>query len=61
MENLIINILIGLIAIVGFFFYWKKNSDVFKEGGILNNWFKNIKESKKETSIEKKDSDNENK
>ena len=46
MEGIIINILIGVIAIVGFFIYWGKSSGVFKEGGIINEWWKNYKANK---------------
>lgn len=47
METLIINICIGLIVIVGFFWYWGKTSGVFKEGGLINEWWKNYRAKKK--------------
>lgn len=47
METLIINVCIGLIVIVGFFWYWGKTSGVFKEGGIINEWWKNYRAKKK--------------
>lgn len=47
METLVINIVIGLIAIIGFFCYWGKSSGVFKEGGIINEWWKNYRAKKK--------------
>ena len=59
MEGIIINILIGVIAIVGFFIYWGKSSGVFKEGGIINEWWKNYKANKKEERALKKNSNNE--
>ena len=43
METVIINIVIGIIAIGGFFWYWGKNSGVFKEDGIIYEWWKNCK------------------
>ena len=39
MEIIVINVLIGLIVIIGFFIYWGKASGVFKEGGIINEWW----------------------
>ncbi len=61
MESIIINVLIGIIAIGGFFIYWGKSSGVFKEGGIINEWWENYKASKKEERSLKKDSNNEEK
>ena len=61
MESVIINVLIGVIAIGGFFIYWGKASGVFKEGGVINEWWKNYKASKKEERSLKKDSNNEEK
>lgn len=60
MESIIINVLIGIIAIGGFFIYWGKSSGVFKEGGIINEWWKNYKASKKEKNAIKKESDDQN-
>ena len=60
MESIIINVLIGIIAIGGFFIYWGKSSGVFKEGGIINEWWKNYKASKKEKNALKKESDDQN-
>ena len=56
MESIIINVLIGIIAIGGFFIYWGKSSGVFKEGGIINEWWKNYKARKKEEHTLKKES-----
>lgn len=53
MENILINVLIGIIAIGGFFIYWGKTSGVFKEGGIINEWWKNYKSRKKEKQSNK--------
>ena len=58
MENVIINILIGIIAIGGFFVYWGKASGVFKEGGTINKWWKNYRMQKKEERAIKKNSNN---
>lgn len=58
MESVIINIAIGIIAMGGFFIYWGKTSGVFKEGGIINEWWKNYRTSKKEKRTLKKDSNN---
>ena len=60
MENILINVLIGIIAIGGFFIYWGKTSGVFKEGGIINEWWKNYKSRKKEKQSIKKQSNKEN-
>lgn len=57
METLIINICIGLVVIVGFFWYWGKTSGVFKEGGIINEWWKNRQAQKKEEKMMKKNKD----
>lgn len=46
MEKLFINVTIGVIAIGGFFWYWSKNSGVFKEGGVIYEWWKKRKENK---------------
>lgn len=56
MESIIINVLIGVIAIGGFFIYWGKSSGVFKEGGIINEWWKNYRASRKEERAIKKES-----
>lgn len=61
MENFIINAAIGIIAIVGFFMYWGKASGVFKEGGLINEWWKNFKAAKKEEHLAKKEENNEEK
>lgn len=59
MENLMINVGIGLIVIIGFFWYWGKTSGVFKEGGIIREWWTNYRAKKKaekeETKLTKKD------
>ena len=47
MEKIFINIGIGLVVIIGFFWYWGKASGVFKEGGIINEWWKNYRTNKK--------------
>lgn len=61
MEIIIINVVIGIIAIGGFFIYWGKTSGVFKEGGIINEWWKNYRANKKEERALKRDSNNEEK
>lgn len=58
MESIIINILIGVIAIGGFFIYWGKSSGVFKDGGVINEWWKNYRARKKEERALKKNSKN---
>lgn len=55
MESIIINVLIGIIAIVGFFIYWGKASGIFKEGGVIREWWKNHKAQKKENRAIKKE------
>ena len=54
MGSIMINILIGVIAIVGFFIYWGKASGVFKEGGLLNNWWKNFRTHQKGSNNKEK-------
>lgn len=54
MGNIIIQIVIGLIAIVGFFIYWSKSSNVFQEGGVINEWWKNRKQNKISKKEDKK-------
>ena len=59
MESLIIHLLVGLIVIVGFFWYWGKSSGVFKEGGVIREWWINYRAKKKvekdNTKLTKKD------
>lgn len=59
MEKIIINIIIGIIAIGGFFWYWGRSSGVFKEGGVIYEWWKNYcarkKEEKNSQKLNKKD------
>lgn len=57
METVIINICIGLIAVIGFFWYWGKTSGIFKEGGFVYEWW--IKKHPKKEKI-KKEENNEN-
>ena len=61
MEIIVINVLIGLIVIIGFFIYWGKASGVFIEGGIINEWWKNYRTSKKEEHAIKKELKNKEK
>ena len=58
MENLIINICIGLIVVIGFFWYWGKTSGVFKDGGVRKEWGRNRLARKKEEKMMKKNNDN---
>ena len=39
-TNIVMNIIIGLVAIVGFFWYYGKCNGWFKEGGLVYEWFK---------------------
>ncbi len=48
MEQIVINAIIGVVAVFGFFWYWGKNSGVFKEGGVVYEWWKKIRENKKD-------------
>ncbi len=58
METLIINICIGLIVVIGFFWYWGKTSGVFKDGGVIKEWWRNRRARKKEEKMMKKNNDN---
>ena len=60
MEKILINILIGLIVIVGFFIYWGRASGWFKEGGLVYEWWKTKKESLKKSTKDNNDDDNNN-
>ena len=42
--NLIINLVIGILVIIGFFGYFARVAGLYKEGGLLNNLWKIIKE-----------------
>lgn len=44
MEKFLINFVVGLIVVVGFFLYWGRASGWFKEGGLVYEWWKNKKE-----------------
>lgn len=57
MEKILINVGIGIVVVVGFFWYWGKSSGVFKEGGIINEWWKNYRAKKKaeKSNLTKKD------
>ena len=54
MENFIIQAVIGLVAIIGFFLYWSKSSNVFQEGGVIYEWWKNRKTNKTSKKEKKK-------
>lgn len=45
--KVIINIVIGIIVFGGFFIFWGRSSGWFKEGGLVYEYFKNKKKSKK--------------
>ncbi len=45
--KVIINIVIGIIIFGGFFIFWGRSSGWFKEGGLVYEYFKNKKNSKK--------------
>lgn len=42
----LINFVIGVVAIVGFFIFWGRSSGWFKEGGIVYEYYKNKKNRK---------------
>lgn len=45
--KVIINIVIGLVVIIGFFIFWGKSSGIFNEGGFISELIKMIKEKNK--------------
>ena len=44
--NIIINVIIGIIVIVGFFGFWAKSSGALSENGVIYEYFKKRKTSK---------------
>ena len=42
--NLIINLIIGILVVIGFFGYFARIAGWYKEGGLLYNFWKIIKE-----------------
>ena len=55
MENFLINVVIFFVIVIGFFWYWGKNTGAFKEGGIVNDWWKNYRAKKKAEKQNKND------
>lgn len=47
MENLVINIVIGLVVFIGFFVYWGRISGWYKKGGIVYEFFHKKNDKKK--------------
>lgn len=47
MEKIYIHLLIGVLVIVGFFTYWGKIAGWYEEGGLVYEWWKKVKENKK--------------
>ncbi len=52
--KVVINIVIGLIVVVGFFGFWAKSSGIFNEGGFIYELAKMKKEEKKKQKESKK-------
>ena len=50
----VVNIVIGLIVVIGFFAFWGKSSGVFREGGFIYELAKMRKEEKKKQKESKK-------
>ena len=46
MSTIIINIIIGIVVVVGFFIFWGRSEGWFKEGGLVYEWLKNRKNKK---------------
>ena len=46
MNNILMNIGIGIFVIVGFFVYWGRAEGWYKEGGLVYEWWKNRKNKK---------------
>lgn len=51
--NIIINVIIGIIVIVGFFGFWAKSSGALSENGVIYEYFKKRKTSKKSKKSKK--------
>ena len=47
METFLINLVIGIVVFGGFFIYWGRASGWFKEGGWVNELWKQRKSKKK--------------
>lgn len=45
----LINVVIGLVIIIGFFVFWGRSSGVFNEGGLIYELLKKKKEEKKQS------------
>ena len=48
MEDIIINVSIPIIVIIGFFIFYGRSNGWFKEGGLVYEWWKNRKNKKGE-------------
>lgn len=44
MDSVLINVCIGIIVVIGFFYFWGKSNGWFKDGGLVKEWFKRKKE-----------------
>lgn len=53
MNKILINVIIGIVVFVGFFLYWGRSSGIFKEGGLIYEWW----QTKKENLFKKKNDD----
>ena len=47
-NSILINIIIGIGVVIGFLIYINRTEGWFKEGGLVYEWWKKIKEEKKD-------------
>lgn len=48
MKQFLIDVLIGIIIVVGFFIFWGRAEGWFKKGGLVHNWWDKKKNEFKE-------------
>lgn len=53
MENIYIHFVIAILVIVGFFTYWGKAAGWYEEGGLIYEWWKNIRGKKDDNNDDK--------
>ena len=55
MEKFLMYAILIIVTFIGFFWYWGKTSGSLKEGGVVYEWWKNLRAKKKENKLEKID------
>lgn len=54
--KVIVNIIVGIIVVLGFFTFWGRSSGWFSEGGFVYEYFKARKEEKRKLKKQKRES-----